>query len=323
MAVDRYVVAIDGSQAAADQPAIEHLLADGKLLWLDLDGTDPASIALLRDVFGVHPLAVGAASKFGQRPKIEDYRDTVYLVTYGARGFGQDLTEVHCVYSERFLITIRCHPCDPLSTLQKRLAGQVGPEVQLHTHPHLGQRQPRLVLLYHLLDGMCDSYFPALSEFDDRIDALQEKIFAKPSDDQLVELFSMQRWLVGMRKLVSPQRDMMASLATGMITLPGMTEEAEPYVRDLYDRLIRVNDLVDSYRDLSTVSNRLNQVMKQLTIIATVFLPLSFLTGFFGQNFAWMVNHLGGLTTFIVLGLGTEALAVVGLFALFRRRGWV
>ena len=188
------------------------------------------------------------------------------------------------------------------------------------------------MLLYHLLDGMCDSYFPALSEFDDRIDALQEKIFAKPSDDQLVELFSMQRWLVGIRKLVSPQRDMMASLATGMITLPGMTEEAEPYVRDLYDRLIRVNDLVDSYRDLlssamdaylSTVSNRLNQVMKQLTVIATVFLPLSFLTGFFGQNFAWMVNHLGGLTTFIVLGLGTEALAVVGLFALFRRRGWV
>jgi magnesium transporter len=332
MPVDRYVVAIDGSQAAADQPAIEHLLADGKLLWLDLDGTDPASIALLRDVFGVHPLAVGAASKFGQRPKIEDYRDTVYLVTYGARGFGQDLTEVHCVYSERFFITIHCHPCHALSTLQKRLAGQVGPEVQLHTHPHLGQRQPRLVLLYHLLDGMCDSYFPALSEFDDRIDALQEKIFAKPSDDQLVELFSMQRWLVGMRKLVSPQRDMMASLATGMITLPGMTDEAEPYVRDLYDRLIRVNDLVDSYRDLlssamdaylSTVSNRLNQVMKQLTVIATVFLPLSFLTGFFGQNFAWMVNHLGGLTTFIVLGLGTEALSVVGLFALFRRRGWV
>jgi magnesium transporter len=96
--------------------------------------------------------------------------------------------------------------------------------------------------------------------------------------------------------------------------------------------VIRISDQVDSYRDLlsnamdaylSMVSNRLNEVMKQLTIIATVFLPLSFLTGFFGQNFSWLVSHLGGLPSFLILGIGTEAFAVGALYWLFRRRGWL
>ena len=111
-----------------------------------------------------------------------------------------------------------------------------------------------------------------------------------------------------------------------------MTAETERYVRDLYDHLIRISDMVDSLRDLlsgsldaymSMVSNRLNDVMKQLTIIATVFLPLSFLTGFFGQNFAWLVNRIGSLAAFIGIGIGTEVVAVVALVTLFRTRaGW-
>jgi magnesium transporter len=112
-----------------------------------------------------------------------------------------------------------------------------------------------------------------------------------------------------------------------------MTDEAARYFRDLYDHLIRLADLVDSYRDLlssvmdthlSTVSNRLNVVMKQLTIIATIFLPLSFLTGFFGQNFAYMVRvWLAPTWSFFVLGIGLELAAVVFLVSLFRRRGWL
>jgi magnesium transporter len=135
-----------------------------------------------------------------------------------------------------------------------------------------------------------------------------------------------------MRKMVTPQRDMVSSMLAGTAQIPGMTTETERYFRDLYDHLIRISDLVDSYRDLlsgsldaymSMVSNRLNDVMKQLTIIATVFLPLSFLTGFFGQNFAWLVSHIGSAATFFGLGLGTEVLAVVLLLAMFRRRGWM
>jgi magnesium transporter len=112
----------------------------------------------------------------------------------------------------------------------------------------------------------------------------------------------------------------------------GLDVEGQRYFRDIYDHLIRLSDLVDSYLDLlsgttdaylSVVSNQLNLVMKQLTIIATVFLPLSFLTGFFGQNFAWLVRQLGSFWTFILLGLGTELVAVALLMTLFYRRGWI
>ena len=142
----------------------------------------------------------------------------------------------------------------------------------------------------------------------------------------------MKRWLIGVRKVITPQRDLVASLVDGVAELPGMTREIERYFRDLYDHLIRISDLVDSYRDLltgsmdaylSTVSNRLNAIMKQLTLIATIFLPLSFLTGFFGQNFAWMVTRLTSQGAFLVLGFGTEIVAVTGLLVMFRRRGWL
>ena len=195
-----------------------------------------------------------------------------------------------------------------------------------------GNRPTRLILLHNLVDSLIDSFFPALSDFDDRIDQLQEQIFAKPNNAQLAELFAMQRWLVNARKIVSPMRDAMASLVAGMVELPGTTPASDPYLRDLYDHLIRISDMIDSYRDLlsngmdaylSMVSNNLNQVMKQLAIIATIFLPLSFLTGFFGQNFAWLVGRLGSLHTFLILGVGSELLAVGLLYWLFRRRGWI
>ncbi len=141
----------------------------------------------------------------------------------------------------------------------------------------------------------------------------------------------MKRLLVGLRKAITPQRDAFALLAGGNQALPGFTPEDERYFRDVYDHLIRISDLVDSYRDLltgamdvylSTVSNRLNGVMKQLTIIATIFLSLAWLTGFFGQNFGFEVRHITGWPSFVVLGIGTELLALVILLAFFRRRGW-
>jgi magnesium transporter len=125
---------------------------------------------------------------------------------------------------------------------------------------------------------------------------------------------------------------MTASVNDGVIDVPGMTDEANRYFRDLYDHLIRLSDLIDNYRDLlssamdthlSTVSNRLNVVMKQLTIIATIFLPLTFLTGFFGQNFAYLVRGIAPTWTFWGFGIGLEVVAVGGLVVLFRKRGWM
>ena len=326
--MNHHLIGIDGQAATVDRPTIERMLRDDTLLWLSLEASDADGLALLRDVFELHPLALEDVREFGQRPKLQAFGDVSYIVSYGAQGAGQALVEVHCFYSEHYVITVRRDPCEVLDQLSKSL-GQ--PDGDLSRQPGSKGRPVRLILLHHVLDGLIDSFFPALSDFDDRIDDLQQQIFVKPTEDQLSQLFEMQKWLVGLRKLVTPQRDGMSSLVSGVTSLPGMTAAGEPYLRDLYDHLIRVSDLVDSYRDLlsnamdaylSIVSNRLNQVMKQLTVIATIFLPLSFLTGFFGQNFGWMVNRLGALPTFLLLGIGTELLAAAGLMLLFRRRGW-
>jgi magnesium transporter len=325
MGVDGKLILADGSSVSPSQAAIQDALHAKRLLWLDILKPSDADVATLRDAFSLHPLAVADLTEFGQRPKIEDFGNLIYLVSYGITGTGQDLTEVHCFYSEDFLVTVRWDDCHSLDQMRDRM-GEPG------TPLPGGNRPTRLIVLHNILDRLFDSFFPTLSEFDDRIDDLQEEIFAKPTNDQLAELFSMQRWLVSVRKLIAPQRDMMASLVAGMVILPGMSPASDPYLRDLYDHLIRISDQIDSYRDLlsnamsaylSMVSNNLNEVMKQLTIIATVFLPLSFLTGFFGQNFAWMVTRLGALGTFLLLGVGTEVLAVAFLYALFRRRGWI
>jgi magnesium transporter len=300
------------------RPNIELALKEDKLLWLDLQDTDEETLALLREVFKIHPLAVEDAKEFNQRPKVEDYDNFVSLVAYGACGLGEPLVEVHSFYAEHFLVSVHRDEVPAIDDACHTLS-------RLHT-------DRRLVALYRLLDSLVDSMFPFLAAMDDRIDDLQDQIFQNPKEEQLSALFALKRQLVDMRKLVTPQRDMVSSMLAQVILIPGMTAESERYIRDLYDHLIRISDMVDSYRDLlsgsldaymSMVSNRLNDVMKQLTIIATVFLPLSFLTGFFGQNFAWLVNRMGSPATFFGLGLGTEVLAVVGLLAMFRRRGWM
>ena len=300
------------------RPNIELALKEDKLLWLDLHGTDEETLALLREVFKLHPLAVEDVREFNQRPKVEDYDNFVSLVAYGARGLDEPLVEMHCFYAERFLVSVHRDEIPAVDDACHTLT-------RLHT-------DRRLVALYRLLDALVDTMFPFLAAMDDRIDDLQDQIFRNPDEEQLAALFALKRQLVDMRKLVTPQRDMVSSMLTQVVPIPGLTAEGERYVRDLYDHLIRISDMVDSYRDLlsgsldaymSMVSNRLNDVMKQLTIIATVFLPLSFLTGFFGQNFAWLVNRIGSLPAFLGIGIGTEVVAVVALVTLFRTRGWM
>jgi magnesium transporter len=300
------------------RPAIEAALKEDKLLWLDLEGTGPDVIALLREVFKIHPLAIEDAQEFNQRPKIEDYDAFVSLVVYGAHDLGEPLAEVHVFYADHFLVSVHRQPIKAVTTACQALTRVPTPQ--------------RLVALYRLLDSLVDSMFPYLAALDDRIDDLQDQIIENPEKEQLTQLFTIKRQLVGLRKLVTPQRDMVSSVLSQVVRLPGMTAETERYVRDLYDHLIRISDMVDSYRDLlggsldaymSMVSNRLNDQMKQLTIIATIFLPLSFLTGFFGQNLGWLVNRIGSLTAFLCFGVGAELLAVVGLLMLFRKRGWM
>ena len=298
---------------------INELLAQGGFFWLDLDQPDAADFQVLRDVFKFHPLAIEDSEHFGQRSKIDSYDDFAFLVLYGASTDEDRLVEVHCFYSERYLVTVHRDDAPAFNEVRDRFAKR-GQPIE---HP------PRL--LYQIVEALVDSFFPILADFDDRIDELENAIFLRADDRQLQDIFGMKRLLVGLRKAITPERDMFARLVTGVETLPGLTPDDERYFRDVYDHLIRISDLIDSYRDLltssmdvylSTVSNRLNSVMKQLTIIATIFLPLAWLTGFFGQNFGWMVRHVGSWEAFLFLGVGTELIAIALLLAFFRRRGW-
>lgn len=318
--MDGHLITVDGAEPDVTPQNIRSLLDSSTRFWLDLAGLDEDSArTILQDTFGFHPLAVEDAEHFGQRPKIDTYDDFSLLVVYGVDGAGQ-LVEVHCFYTGTYLVTVHHHPCPDLAELAGRL--------RQGAH----QRPDHVMLLYRVLDTLVDGYFPVLSHLDDEIDRLEDEILQRPTEQQLGQLFDMKRSLIALRKVVTPQRDMFASMLSGGSELAGMTPDAERYFRDLYDHLIRISDLVDSYRDLmsgaldthlSTVSNRLNVVMKQLAIIATVFLPLSFLTGFFGQNFAWLVNRITGFPQFVGIAIGTEVVAVITLFVLFRRRGWL
>ena len=319
-AMDSFLITVDGSGHEISTGTVRRLLDASTRFWLDLAGMDKSTAdGLLRDTFGFHPLAVADAEHFGQRPKIDAYDDFTLMVVYGATGSSR-LVEVHCFYTETYLVTVHRDACPELTALATRLQQRAEP------------RPDHVMLLYLVVNTLIDGYFPVLADLDDQIDKLEDAILQRPTDQQLGQLFDMKRWLIALRKAVTPQRDMFATLASGTGALPGMTPDAERYYRALYDHLIRISDLVDSYRDLisgvldthlSTVSNRLNVVVKQLTIIATIFLPLSFLTGFFGQNFAWMVTRITSLPAFLGAGIGLQVAVAAALLVVFRRRGWL
>jgi magnesium transporter len=187
--------------------------------------------------------------------------------------------------------------------------------------------------LYRILDQLADSFFPELEEIDDVIDALMTDMVERPSTDQRQRLFALRRQLVGLRRIVGPQRDLLVRSDVVLERLPGIDrDEARHWLRDVYDHQLRIAEQIDAERDLlsgaldvylSTVSNRLNQVSKQLTVVATIFLPLTFVTGFFGQNFGWMVRHIGSFGAFLAYGVGGLILSGVALLWWFRRAGFL
>ncbi|MGA2837122.1 MAG: magnesium/cobalt transporter CorA [Acidimicrobiales bacterium] len=313
---------VDGARTQATAGAVADLVTSGTQFWLDLDGVDEESAGVLATTLGIHPLAVEDAEHFGQRPKIDEFDDFTYFVVHGASAGGSGTSEMHVFLLAHSVVTVHRGDCPALTDVFGRI----------ERHHNIADVSTQLTLLYMIVDSLIDTFFPVLSQFDDRIDELEDEILRQPTEAQLGVLFEMKRSLITLRKVVTPQRDMFAALASGLVELPGMTEEGQRYFRDLYDHLIRIADVVDGYRDLlsgvmdthvSTVSNRLNVVMKQLTIIATIFLPLSYLTGFFGQNFSFLVVHITGRFPFIAFGLGLEVAAALVLFYFFRKRGWL
>jgi magnesium transporter len=301
-----------------DRAAIESRISAGEYFWLDLLKPDEDEMALLREVFRFHPLALEDSEQFGQRPKMEEYGDFVFFVLYGAAPPPDKdrLVEVHCFYSENYLVTLhRQHApsCDVLRERYSKLPGSL---------------ERPIGVLYRLLDALSDSFFPALEDYDASIDRIEEAIFREPREEQLQELVRMKRRLNRLRRVVGPQRDLVSQLFGGLSSLPGSDVEAEHYFRDIFDHLIRVADLIDSYKDLltsamdvylSSVSNRLNLVVERLTVLSTILLPLIVLTSFFGQNFGWLVKHIGDLASFLIFGLAVPIVAATLLVVYLRR----
>ena len=306
-----------------DPDAIRRHLARDQFFWLDLIAPSPEDMERLGEILKFHPLALEDTVKFGQRPKLDDYQDYMLLVFYGAREEPSDeqdlLYEVHLFVSGGYLVTVRRDPIPALDDERAKLEGKALKSEQF--------------VLYRVLDALTDTFFPLLAAMDDEIDGLEDAVLAGPDDEQLQRLFGLKRHLVSLRKVVTPQRDLFARSIDELAELPGLVLDKRDYFRDVYDHLIRISDLIDSYRDLlssatdlylSTVGNRQNEVMKQLAVVGTIFLPLSFITGFFGMNFGWLVRHgIAPTWTFWVLGMGSMVATCIGLLALFRRRGWL
>jgi magnesium transporter len=298
-------------------------LRENRFFWLDLEDPTDAQVEELGTRFGLHPLTIEDASTFSQRPKIEEYDTYAFLVLFGADpgvSSGKPLLrEVHMVISGGFVVTLHRSPIGALSDLRARYENQ-------------GVRSEQFIV-YKILDAVITTFFPVLGRIDDTIDEIQDAVIVAPTEASLQQIFALKRDLVAMRRVVTPLRDVFARDAERIADLPGLEADGRLYFRDVYDSLIRVSDLVDSYRDLlsgatdmylSTVANRQGEINKQLTIIATIFLPLTFLTGFFGQNFAFLTNHVINTTwSFILFGLGLLLLSAVGFWILFRRRHWL
>jgi magnesium transporter len=305
---------------ALDRSQVADLLRRDEFFWLDLDSPSDDDLTALEEVFGFHPLTIEDNRKFGQRPKLEPFDDYAFVVFYGARLEGERvaLTELHGFISGSYVVSIHRAPCMELNELRT-----------LFERDH--ERAEQFVV-YKIFDTLTDSFFPVLSAMDEEIDVIENEIVEQPTDEQLRTIFRLKRDLLAMRRVVTPERDLFARAIEDIADLPGLEPGKRDYFRDVYDHLIRISDQIDSYRDLltsamdvylSTVSNRLNQVMKQLTIIATIFLPLAFVTGFFGQNFAWLVKHIDTFGAFLAFGLGGVALPLLLLLRWFRRAGYL
>jgi magnesium transporter len=295
----------------------------GTLVWFDLVDPVPEDMNVLQEEFHLHPLAIEDAVLAHERPKIEAYGNYWFLVVQGTT-IGSDKTvkfhEIAIFAGEKFLVTVRHDPAYPLDEIEQRW----------HAHPERLRRGGGF-LLYTILDTVVDGYFPVADALEDRVDAIEAMLFSGASlgPEVLRDIFRLKQSGQEFRRAVLPMRDILNPIIRGDLTL--FPEEEVIYYRDVYDHAVRVVDQLDTLRDLlasaldihlSTVANQQNEVAKQLTIIATIFLPLSFLTGFFGQNFSFLVQDIGGEGTFFLLGIGTEVLTLAAMVAFFKWRRW-
>jgi magnesium transporter len=315
----------------ADPKTLATALRDpGARFWVDMEKPNEDEIALLDEVFGFHPLAIEDTIQYSQRPKIESYNHVgdacqqgyFYMVIHGPdqETLREHLQtkEVDMFVSERYLVTVHEAPMGSIQAAKNR----ANADVRVVIEPGID------LLLHYILDQIIDQYRPILDYLEVELDDLEEEALTKPTPDLLTRIAIKKRELLNFRRIVGPQRDVLAQLTRGEV--PFIRESTRIYLRDVQDHLIRTVEMIELYRDLvmgtrdiylSSVSNNLNQIMKTLTIMSVVALPLTVVTSFFGMNF----EHIPGLHSPMGFWLSVTVMfsIVAGLLYLFYRKKWI
>jgi magnesium transporter len=291
--------------------------------WINIDGVhDPEVIDKLGRAFGLHPLIQEDIMTTSQRPKLDDLETSIYVVSRMVELNGEEkeiVTEqLSLVFGRNFVLSFQERPGDMFDPVRERIR---------HGKGRIRKLGPDY-LVYALLDAVVDHYFVVLETVGERIEALEDELVADPRQETLHTIHALKREMLFFRKSVWPLREVVAALERTESRLIHPTTNI--FLRDVYDHVIQVIDNVETFRDmlsgmletyLSSVSNRMNQVMKILTIISTIFIPLTFLVGVYGMNFEHMPELKWRFGYFFVWGI---MLAVgVGLVYFFKRKKWL
>jgi magnesium transporter len=299
----------------------------GGLLWVDFSGEPPeACEPILRETFGFHPLAVDDALEEAHVPKVDDWGRYLYVVLHAVVFDHQDggplrTLELDVFLGKNYLVT---HQTQSIAAADRVWAACQRDERNL--------QRGACRLLYRLADELVADYMPTVEEIDEAIDQIEDQVFDNPTPSLLEQLLLLKRALLRLRRIVAPQREVLNKMARGDYDVVGASDRV--FFRDVYDHLVRLHDIAEGLRDLvggvtdtylSVVNNRMNDVMKTLTIITTLFMPLSFMTGFLGMNFFQPVTPLPLWTGRLAFGLVLAAMALMpaSMYLWMRRRAWM
>lgn len=288
--------------------------------WINVEGLhDVAVVERIGELFGLHRLALEDVLNCGQRPKVEDYGEHHFLVMRSllSKGNQSENEQISFFLSERWVITFQEVPGDSFEAVRQRIRQGKGRLRALGAD----------YLVYALIDALIDEFFPVLEAYGDRLEVLEDAVALDPTPESLRDLHAVKRELLLLRRIAWPEREVIHALQreeAGVIAA-----ETKVFLRDVYDHTIQVIDMIETFRDLagglldvylSSVSNRMNEVMKVLTIIATIFIPLTFIAGVYGMNFRYMpeLEWRWGYP----FSLGLMAAVALGLVVFFRRKGW-
>jgi len=306
-----------------DREQIRQALSDhASVLWIDLKTIDDEEIDILTEVFNLHPLTIEDFIMANARPKIENFKDYIFLVMFSIQSFEKEKGRVNkderdfCL-GKNFLVTAHNDSEKAFATNKERIRKQ-SPIIKNGVD----------FLLYSLLDSLVDSYFPIIDEFDNMVDAMNDELFRDPSNDTLKKIYTLKNEIMHLRRTIGPQADVMSIVGRG--DLPYISPANSVYFRNIYDNLVRLNDIVGTSRDIITgameayvsiVSNRLNDIMKTLTVIATIMMPLTLIASIYGMNFKHMpeLESKMGYPLVITIML---SLSILMLYY-FKKRKWL